>query len=464
MALGIVIVGVLVLGLVAVATKTLGSGGPSHPDEWDPRVADLAAFVEDERGLTFDHPVYVDFLTSVAYTEETTEADESMADDERTGLDRYAAELRALGVASGELDLFAAFNQVSDGGTLAFYDPTDQRVRVRGTEMTVGLEVTIVHELTHALQDQRFDLDRLYADDIDSGASTAFRGLAEGDALRVEDVYTTDELTETERTAYDEEYAGELAASEVATADVPPFVSATFGAPYALGQPFVVMLVNRDGNDGVDGAFETPPDTEEHLFDPASFLAEEGSVDDLDLGFDDGAELFDEGPFGVTAWYLFLAERIDPKVAFEAALGWDGDRFAAVERNGTTCVRAVFAGDTEDDEVQMAAALDDWLAAMPGDGVELDEVGGHPMLESCDPGEDLDLELTGRSETSLYLPSLWGYLVADAASTLEPQDARCYARTVVDSLAYDEIIDPEGAALAGDTFQQTLTDAFETCR
>ncbi len=464
MALGIVIVSVLVLGLVAVATKTFGSDGPSHPDEWDPRVADLAAFVEDERGLTFDHPVYVDFLTSVAYTEETTDADESVSDNEREELDRYAAELRALGVASGELDLFAAFNQVSDGGTLAFYDPTDQRVRVRGTEMTVGLEVTIVHELTHALQDQRFDLERLYADDVDSGASTALRGLAEGDALRVEDAYITDELTETERTAYDEEYAAGLADSEVATADVPPFVSATFGAPYALGQPFVMMLVNRDGNDGVDGAFETPPDTEEHLFDPASFLAEEGSVDDLDLGFDDGAELFDEGPFGAIAWYLFLAERIDPKVAFKAALGWDGDRFAAVERNGTTCVRVVFAGDTEDDEDQMATALDDWLAAMPGDGAMLDEVRGHPMLESCDPGEDLDLELTGRSETSLYLPSLWGYLVADAASTLEPQDARCYAQTVVDSLTYDEIIDPKGAALAGDTFQQTLTDAFETCR
>ncbi|MEO7571420.1 MAG: hypothetical protein ABIX10_03195, partial [Acidimicrobiales bacterium] len=287
MALGIVTAGLLVLGAVAVATGALGDDGPSHPDDWDPRVADLAAFVEAERGLVFDHPVHVDFLSPADYSAETTEDDGGVADGEREELDRYAAELRALGVASGELDLFAAFNQVADGGTLAFYDPTDQRVRVRGTEMTVGLEVTIVHELTHALQDQRFDLERLYASDLDSGASAAFRGLAEGDAVRIEEAYTADKLTETERTAYDEEFAGELADSQLATADVPPFLSATFSAPYALGQPFVTMLLGQDGNDGVDDAFESPPDTEEHLFDPTSFLAGETVADDLQLGFEE---------------------------------------------------------------------------------------------------------------------------------------------------------------------------------
>ena len=464
MALGIVAAGLLVLGAIAVATGTFGDTGPDHPDEWDPRVADLATFVEGERGLPFDHPVHVDFLTPADYSAETTEDDGGVADDEREELDRYAAELRALGVASGELDLFAAFNQVADGGTLAFYDPTDQRVRVRGTEMTVGLAVTIVHELTHVLQDQHFDLERLYASDLDSGASAAFRGLAEGDALRIEEAYTADELTEAERMTYDEEYAGELADSQLATADVPPFLSATFSAPYALGQPFVTMLVGRGGNGGVDDAFESPPDTEEHLFDPTSFLAEEAPIDDLELGFAEDDDLLDDGPMGATSWYLFLAERIDPKVAFEATLGWGGDRFAAVERDGGICVRAVFAGDTADDEEEMAAALEEWVGSIPGDGAEIDEVDGHPVLESCDRGEDLDLELTGRSETSLYLPSLWGYLVADAASVLEVDEARCYARTVIDGLAYDEIIDPEGATLGGEAFQQTLTDAFETCR
>jgi hypothetical protein len=449
---------VVVLGLVLAVMRVLQPSGPSHPDQWDPRVADLAAFVEDERGLSFEHPVYVDFLTADEYTAETTDDEE---DEDRDELDRYAGELRALGVASGPLDLFTAFNQVSDGGTLAFYDPTEQRIRVRGTEMTVGLEVTLVHELTHALQDQQFDLDRIYGD-LDSSSSTAFRGLAEGDALRIEDAYVEDELSPTEQEGYDAEYADDLADSEVATADVPPYVSAIFSAPYALGQPFVMMLLNDDGNDRVDSAFEEPPTTEEHLFDPVSFLADEGSVDEVDLGIDD-EERFDEGPFGATSWYLFLAERIDPHVAFEAALGWNGDAFAAVERDGVTCVRLAFVGDTEDDEDEMAAALEQWVDAMPGDAAEIDEVDGQPVLDACDPGEDLDLELTGRSDTSLYLPNLWGYLEADATSVLDPDQSRCYARAVVSDFTYDELTDPEGAAFSGDDFQDRLRTAFLGC-
>jgi hypothetical protein len=457
------VVGLLVLGGVVVLTARLGDDGPSHPDAWDPRVADLAAFVEDERGLEFDHPVHVDFLTPAEYTAQTTDEAGAVEADERDDLDRYAAELRALGVASGELDLFAAFNQVSDGGTLAFYDPTDERVRVRGTAMTVGMEVTIVHELTHALQDQAFDLDRIYDADLDDGAATAFRGLAEGDALRVEEAFTSEELTDEERATYDEEYAKELADSEEATGDVPAFVSAIFSAPYALGQPFVTMLVNRGGNDGVDQTFEEPPSTEEHLFDPASFLAEEGS-EDVELGFEDDDDLLDEGAFGAASWYLFLAERIDPKVAFAAALGWDGDSFAAVERDGTTCVRIGFSGDRDEDEDEMRSALTDWIDAMPGDTARVLEVDGHPVLESCDPGDELDLELTGRSESSLFLPNLWGYLVADAAGAVGPDEARCYAQRVIDGLDYEDIVDPDGEAFSGDEFQATLTEAFEACR
>ena len=462
MPLGVAITGVFLAGVVG-AFVVSDDDGPPHPDEWDPRVVGLADFVEDERGHDFDHPVYVDFLTAEEYTAETTGADDALDEDtEREDYEEYAAQLRALGVASGELDLYEAFNTVVDSGTLAFYDPTDERIRVRGTEVTVGLEVTLVHELTHALQDQHFDLDRLNDPDLDSSAATAFRALGEGDALRVENAYIEDELTEEERTAYDEEYAGELADSEAATTDVPPFIEALFGAPYALGQPFVTMLVNDDGTEGIDDAFEDPPDTEEHVFDPASYLAGE-DADDLDLDLPDDVEVLEEGPFGATSWYLFLAERIDPRMAFEATLGWNGDAFAAYEQDDVVCVQAAFVGDTPADEQEMAAALDAWASSMVGGKAKVTEVDGHPGLTACDPGDSVDMKLSGRSESSLYLPNLWGYLVADAAAVLDAEHSRCYAHTVLDQLTYEQITDPEGTAFDGDAFQRRLSDAFETC-
>lgn len=463
MVVGIVVVSALVLGGVAVATTAFKDDGPSHPEQWDARVLRIAEFVEEERGLEFDYPVYVDFLTDEEYTDSATSDESEITDAERDELDRYAGELRAMGVASGDIDLFTALNQVSDAGTLAFYSPDTERITVRGTEMTVGLEVTLAHELTHALQDQHFDLSRIRGEDDDGDASTAFRALVEGDALRVEQGYQTSELTPEEQEAYDEEFQGELDQSEAATEDVPAFVSATFGAPYALGQPFAVMLANQGGNDELDRAFEDPPTTEENLFDPTSYLGDQGEID-LDLGFSDSDDVFDEGSFGATTWYLVLAERIDPMVAFEAALGWDGGAYASFERDGATCVRVGFAGDEPTDEDEMAAALETWVASMPGDQAEVRDIDGHPGIESCDPGEDVDMELTGRSEDSLYLPSLWGYLIADATSELDAEQSRCYARAVIDGLTYEEITDPEGTAFAGDGFQQALLAAYESCR
>ena len=446
--------------MATVATRL--DRGPSHPDRWDPRVVELAAFVEEERGLRFDHPVHIDFLTAEEYSQESTTDAAGVDDEQRAELERFAAELRAFGLASGEIDLVEAYNAVTDAGTLAFYDPDDERIRVRGTELTVGLEVTLVHELTHALQDQHFDLDRLYDDDRDSSGYTAFLGLVEGDALRIETAYTTAGLEPEEREAYEDEYAGELERSEAATSEVPDFVSASFAVPYALGQPFVVMLANDGGNDAIDAAFHEPPATEEHLFDPASFLAEEtGSEVDLEL---EDVEVLDHGPFGAPSWYLVLAERIDPKVAFRAALGWAGDQYASFERDGRSCVRAGFAGDTAEDEAEMASALREWADAMPAGAARVLELSGQPAIESCDPGVDVDdPNLTGRSSDALFLPSLWGYLVADASSTLDAHQARCYAGSVLQDLTFDEITDPEGAVFADAAFQETLRQAYRAC-
>lgn len=446
------------LGGVMVITN-LTEPGADHPTEWDPRVASIAEFVEGERDLMFDHAVQVDFLTAKEYTERSTARD---GDDNQNALDRYAAELRALGLASGAVDLVTAFDQMADGGSLAFYDPRTKRISVRGTAMTEGLRVTLAHELTHALQDQHFDLDQVADPDGDSSAATVFRALVEGDALRVESAYRSTQLTPDELAAYEEEYAGELSTSDTATADVPPFLRAATAVPYALGQPFVAMLFNQGGNTAVDSALNEPPRTEEAIFDPSSYLNGEGRQR-LDLGFDEDVELFDTDPFGATSWYFILAERIDPKVAFEAALGWNGDDFAAFERDGITCVRLGFIGDQRRDEREMAAAIDEWVEAMPGGEARRQTIDGHPGIEACDPGQDLDMALTGRSATSIYLPSLWGFLVADAAAALDADGTRCYAREVVDHVTYEQITDPEGNTLNGDAFQDVLRDAFTAC-
>src|SRR3546814_11113813 len=137
---------------------------------------------------------------------------------------------------------------------------------------------------------------------------------------------------------------------------------------------------NDGGNDAVNEAFRSPPSTEEHRFDPASFLAHEGGQE-LELDLDEDVEVIDEGPFGAPSWYLLLAERIDPKVAFHAPLGWAGDRSAAFSCDSSPRVTAVFAGDTEADETELREATAQWVGAKPGDAALGRALDAHQGLE-----------------------------------------------------------------------------------
>lgn len=454
----------LVAGGIVVTARSSGGGARfAHPDEWDPRVVELVEFVEEARGLRFSHPVYVDFLDEEAYRAEATADEAELTDEERDSLTRDTAVLRALGLAAGEIDLFEAFNTVADSGTLAYYDTDDGRVRVRGTELTVGVRVTVVHELTHALQDQEFDLRRVFDDDLEPSEQDALRGLVEGDAMRIESRYVDEVLDDEERSAYEEEHTAEVEASDEATAEVPGFLTATFSAPYLLGAPFVLMLDNRGGNAAVDDALREPPTSEEHLFDPTSFLADEDERPlELDLG---SVEPLDDGTFGPSSWFLVLAERIDPFDAFEAARGWDGDAYAVFEQDDTTCIRAAFAGDTASDETEMADALEAWVDTLTPGSARTLSIDGQPGFEACDPGPDVDIEITDRARDALVLPSLWGYLVAasPASASGDADGARCFARTVLDEVSWDDIVDPTGEYFATDAFQRLMLDSLGAC-
>ena len=169
-----------------------GKSGPSHPDHWDPRIAPIAQWVARERKLPFLHPVYVDFLTPAQYHAASTTSEDDLTPEDKAALDQFAGAWRAVGLAEGKVDLGSSMNDVSDTGTLAFYNPDDERVRVRGTKLTPGVRVTLAHELTHALQDQHFDLKDLYNDSSRCSPTATTRScvaVVEGDAEDIEQRY-----------------------------------------------------------------------------------------------------------------------------------------------------------------------------------------------------------------------------------------------------------------------------------
>jgi hypothetical protein len=437
----VVIVGLLVLlGLGAFVGLRLLDSGPDHPDEWDPRVEAIVEWVEDARDLEFEHPVHVDFLSEDAYSDVTRESTDDLDEESLEELEQSAGTMRALGLASGELDLAKALGDVADEGTLAFYDPSDERVRVRGDELTPAMRVTLAHELVHVLQDQHFDLDRV-ADEEDPAAADAYRALAEGDAGRIEDQYLNEVLDENERAEASADLEGEVGPEgEEPLAGVPDALIAFFATPYLLGDPFVAALAAQDGNEAVDEAFHSPPESEEHVFDVLTFLDGDDPLDVEAIETGD-EEPLDEGELGIVTWYLMLASRIDEHRALAAADGWGGDTYAFVERDGSVCVDARFEGDTDADTDEMEQALQAWRAEMPA-GPTVERDGRAVLLQACDPGIDVDVEPPTSPLDALQLPAIRGLFVADALTVFTQGVARCYADTMTAQLTVEQIADP----------------------
>ena len=123
---------------------------------------------------------------------------------------------------------------------------------IRGTDIDdVVTRVTVVHELTHALQDQRFDLHQLNGLVRDSGEDFALTASIEGDARFVEEAYYFS-LTPEEQDEYDNWDPGDgdggapTAPDEATSDDIPPVLDVIQSAPYAFGLRFISFLDSID--------------------------------------------------------------------------------------------------------------------------------------------------------------------------------------------------------------------------
>ena len=443
--LSVVLVVLLVAsGGAGVATQRADEQD-AYPDEWAAPVRPYVDIVEDERDLAFKHPVEVEFLSDEDFRREITADEAELTDKDREEIEQVTGLLRAFGLIEGELDLFEAANDLRGEGVIGYYSYDDEIIRIRGTTLTPTSTTTLVHELTHALQDQHFDLGKRQKElenDKDSAGGTAFDALVEGDARRIETAYR-DGLSDEERAELDEEQASEWDEYEGDVADIPGILKMFSQAPYTLGEAMLRLVVAIDGNDAVDALFREPPTTEEHLIDPWTLLEDEDTA--LEVGaprLRAGEEKFDAGELGAMTWYVLLAERIPVVDALDAVDGWGGDAYLAFERDGLTCVRINHESDTAVDRQQMHDALQTWDAALPGAPASVERDGAVITFESCDPGTGTDVG-TDSSDDAVQLALVRTYLAADIYDGSGQQElSRCFADKVIHEFTLKQLAGP----------------------
>lgn len=361
LAVAMAVLTVLVVDLVAIWARS-GEQPATGPTALDPeieaRVGELVAFVEEQRQKRFLRPPAVEVLRRrefLAALHDLPDDGEAMEPEVRVDYDAVLV-LQALGLVRADFDVAGAAEGAAEV-VQGFYDPTEATLYVRADELDAFAESVLVHELTHALDDQHFDLRGRGRPGVADDARIAFLALVEGSAAWVEAGFLAT-LTPAQRSTV---ATRDLA---VTAPDLPSYFARRARFPYEAGPAFVEHLLATRGPGSLDEAFARPPETTEQILHPELYLRGHdpvGVVEPRALG-----TVVERGSLGELGLGLVLAEATSPTQALTAAAGWGGDRFVAWTSGRDVCLRWTIAMDTDADLAELAVAFQAVVDANPG--------------------------------------------------------------------------------------------------
>jgi hypothetical protein len=320
-----------------------------------------------------------------------------------------ARALIALGLAPAGFDLRAATEEALVTQVAAYYDTKARSFRVveskRGHEASGDAKwdsVVVAHELTHALQDQRFDLETFHGEraqllGLDDDEQLARRFVVEGEAtflmlahalgggrgeairlgpfavaglrmtlamLSAADL--VDLLALSHQGRGSDQVDPEARAELEAIARLPLYLTLTMNEPYFKGAQLVSDVWAQGGWPAVDGLFRSPPQSTEQALHPREKLMGERDVpvrvrlpaQPPPLPPARGApRLLETNVLGELGWRIYF-KTWKVEGGDEAAAGWGGDRFWVWERAGRAVAVMATTWDDEAEAKQFADAYE----------------------------------------------------------------------------------------------------------
>jgi hypothetical protein len=279
--------------------------------------------------------------------------------------------LRGLGLWSTDRSLEEVLLSFLESQVLGFYRDTDKKLYIVSRSGGFGpLErYTASHELTHALQDQHFDLGSLGLDRKDQGdRALAVRALVEGDATLAGTYWAQANLTMQELV----QMAGlSMDPAQQAILDgMPAIVREQMLFPYVDGLTFAMRL-QQGGWDAVDAAYRKLPASTEQILHPDKYVAGEKPIDvalpdalatRLGAGWSKATE-DTLGELQLRVWLETAGSAVDAKAA---ASDWGGDRVGLYRGpDGAWAIVIATAWDTPEAADRFSDAASKATSALP---------------------------------------------------------------------------------------------------
>ena len=341
--------------LITTVTFAAACAPPPPPLTPQQQVDTIIDYVEAVRGHSFITRPDVEFVPDALFQQHVVDS----LTGAQAGLDVDEVAFKALGWMKPGDDLYDKYRTAFGGSVVGFYDPVSKVLEVRGSELTPYRREVVAHELTHALDDQLFDLNESYGDGVLNEQQIGFLIGVEGSAVRVQRSYVANVMTPLEQVQNVLEQLSFQIDPEIYS--VPIALLSLSQTPYLQGPEFVGGL---GGNAGIDAMFSRYPTTAEQAWDPAKYLANE-PAEAVAVPPADGT-VVTSGTWGQFLTTLILANGISLDAKLNPVTdGWAGDAFVTWTAPGESCIRIDTRSDTAAQATALHSALSTWSAGQP---------------------------------------------------------------------------------------------------
>lgn len=343
------------------------------------RRGEIERAVEEIRGLKFLKPVkYAMLSRSEIEAVLHGKLSETLSDEE---FEHMALGFSALGLLEPGYPLKEKYIDLLGEQVAAFYDQHTHTLYMFEDASLENAQnrVILAHELTHALQDQHFSLEKLPLEiKHDDDRAVAASALVEGEATAVMTDFLLRNLSwQTMR----DSISGMVMQNMEQLQAAPPFLREMLLFPYLRGQEFTMTLQAQGGYEELTKAYGRLPASSAQILHPELYL---NGVEPITVEWPDtlinGQSPVANNNLGEIGTRVLLAQHLAAETAESAANGWAGDRYLVYGNQKDWQLLWKTVWRTPRDAEEFAAALRQY--------VQKRYANGTPRVSRVEQGEE----------------------------------------------------------------------------
>src|SRR5882672_3401511 len=396
--------------------SAVGQDEDKKKDDYKEKTAKHKEDVTKLRGLEFKAPVAVGAYSKQELLDFLKAEFEKDLPKEKA--ERYQRGYAKFGLIPADLDIYEAYLELFGSSIAGFYHPKTKELRlIRAGEkgdaeedalkaMGIDMEsITLVHELTHAAQDQNFELSTLpIEDETNDDLVMALKSVIEGDASAVGWKYQFKDQFEMVIGGINQTYKTGMLPGKAGK--LPAYLRLSLTFPYGYGTDFIVKYLKGTKGElkDINNLFKDFPLSSEQILHPEKYYDKEKRNNPILVTMPDLEKLFGapwkesfNNVHGEFATKLVLREFKGDKLRLgmidRAAEGWGGDRYVVLEDDKKNAMYVWYTTwDTEKDAKEFYEA---YCLALEKKYEQESKEGREDKTSFTTPSGQVSIELKG---------------------------------------------------------------------